>query len=258
MMRLKNKVAVITGAGRGIGLAGAIAFAGEGARVVIAEIDEELGTRAAAHVHSLGGEATFVQADCSRSADVQVLMAKTCELYGGLHVLYNNASVFLRTDKSVAELSEDIWEHVLRTNLSSVFLCCKYGIPRILASGGGSVINTGSSASVMGIPGCDAYTASKGATMSLTRSMAVEFGPRGVRVNCICPAGIETEMLQESNPDDSSSFDAEYFFARAPLRRFGRPDEIAHVALFLACDESSYVNGAIVRADGGITIAPIS
>ena len=258
MMRLENKVAVITGAGRGIGLAGAIAFAGEGARVVIAEIDEELGARAATHVRSLGGEATFVKADCSRPGDVQMLMAKTCELYGALHVLYNNASVFLRTDKSVVELPEDIWEHVLRTNLSSVFLCCKYGIPRILASGGGSVINTGSSASVMGIPGCDAYTASKGATMSLTRSMAVEFGPRGVRVNCICPAGVETEMLQQSNPDDSSSFDAEYFFARAPLRRFGRPDEIAKAALFLAGDESSYVNGAILRADGGITIAPIS
>ena len=165
---------------------------------------------------------------------------------------------FCSTDKPVAELPEDVWEHVLRTNLSSVFLCCKYGIPLMLASGGGSVINTGSSASVMGIPGCDAYTASKGATMSLTRSMAVEFGPRGVRVNCICPAGIETEMLKESNPDDPSAFDAEYFFARAPLRRFGRPEEVANVALFLASDESSYVNGAIVRADGGITIAPIS
>jgi NAD(P)-dependent dehydrogenase (short-subunit alcohol dehydrogenase family) len=258
MLRLKDKVALITGAGRGIGLAGAVAFAGEGAKVVIAEVNEERGTRAADHIRSLGGEATFVKADCSRSGDVQTLMARTCELYGGLHVLYNNASVFLRTDQPVAELPEDLWEHVLRTNLWSVFLCCKYGIPLILASGGGSVINTASSASVMGIPGCDAYTASKGATMSLTRSMAVEYGPRGVRVNCICPAGVETEMLKESNPDDSSGFDAEYFFARAPLRRFGRPEEIANVALFLASDESSYVNGAILRADGGITIAPIS
>jgi NAD(P)-dependent dehydrogenase (short-subunit alcohol dehydrogenase family) len=258
MKRLQDKVALITGAGRGIGFAGAVAFAGEGAMVVIAEINEELGTRAAERVRSLGGEATFVRADCSRSDDVQALMARTCELYGGLHVLYNNASVFLQSDKSVAELPEDVWEHVLRTNLTSVFLCCKYGIPLMLASGGGSVINTGSSASVMGIPGCDAYTATKGATMSLSRSMAVEFGPRGVRVNCICPAGIETEMLKESNPEDPAAFDAEYFFARAPLRRFGRPEEVANVALFLASDESSYVNGAIVRADGGITIAPIS
>jgi NAD(P)-dependent dehydrogenase (short-subunit alcohol dehydrogenase family) len=199
MMRLKDKVAVITGAGRGIGFAGAVAFASEGAKVVVAEINEELGTRAAAQIRNLGGEATFVQTDCSRSSDVRMLMAKTRELYGGLHVLYNNASVFLRADKPVAELSEETWEHVLRTNLWSVFLCCKYGIPLILASGGGSVINTGSSASVMGIPGCDAYTATKGATMSLTRSMAVEYGPQGVRVNCICPAGVETEMLQQSN-----------------------------------------------------------
>lgn len=257
MVRLQDKVALITGAGRGIGFAGAVAFAGEGAKVVIAEINEELGSRAAAHIRSLGGEATFVKADCSRTSDVQALMARTCELYGGLHVLYNNASVFVRTDQPVTQLSEDAWEHIVRTNLWSVFLCCKYGIPLILASGGGSVINTGSSASVMGIPGCDAYTASKGATMSLTRSMAVEYGPRGVRVNCICPAGIETEMLKESNPGDAG-FDAEYFFARAPLRRFGKPEEIANVALFLASDESSYVNGAIVRADGGITIAPIS
>ena len=155
-------------------------------------------------------------------------------------------------------MPEDVWEHILCTNLRSVFLCCKYGIPLIIASGGGSVINTGSSASVMGIPGCDAYTATKGATMSMTRSMAVEYGPRGVRVNCICPAGVETEMLKESNPDDAAKFDADYFFARAPLRRFGRPDEMANLALFLASDESSYVNGSILRVDGGITIAPIS
>jgi NAD(P)-dependent dehydrogenase (short-subunit alcohol dehydrogenase family) len=257
-MRLNDKVAVITGAGRGIGLAGAIAFAREGARVVIAEINDQLGTQAAARIHSLGGEATFIKADCSSSTDVQALMAETEKRYGGLHVLYNNASVFLNADKPVADLPEDVWEHVLCTNLRSVFLCCKYGIPRMIASGGGSVINTGSSASVMGIPGCDAYTATKGATMSMTRSMAVEYGPRGVRVNCICPAGVETEMLKESNPDDAAKFDADYFFARAPLRRFGRPEEIANLALFLASDESSYLNGAIVRVDGGITIAPIS
>lgn len=257
MKRLEDRVAIITGAGRGIGLAGALAFAREGAKVVIAEIDEELGQRAETRIRDMDGEATFVRADCSNSADVQTLMADTLERYGALHVLYNNASVFLRADASVTKLEEEVWERVVRTNLRSVFLCCKYGIPLILASGGGAVINTGSSASVMGIPGCDAYTATKGATMSMTRSMAVEFGPRGVRVNCICPAGVETEMLQQSNPADAG-FDADYFFARAPLRRFGKPEEIANVAVFLASNESSYVNGAIVRADGGITIAPIS
>jgi len=189
---------------------------------------------------------------------VKRLMARARELYGGLHVLYNNASIFLdKDDGRVTELAEETWERVLRVNLDSVFLCSKYAIPLIIDSGGGSVINTGSSASVMGIPGCDAYTATKGATVSMTRSMAVEYGPQGVRVNCICPAGVETEMVKASsvnNPD----FDADFFFARAPLRRFGTPEEIANLAVFLASDESSYVNGAIVRADGGITIAPIS
>ncbi len=258
MTRLKDKITLITGAGRGIGLAGAAAFVREGAKVVIAEINEDLGQRAEATLREHGGEVTFVQTDCSDRVDVKRLMARTQELYTGLHVLYNNASIFLdKDDGRVTELAEETWERVLRVNLDSVFLCSKYAIPLIIDSGGGSVINTGSSASVMGIPGCDAYTATKGATVSMTRSMAVEYGPQGVRVNCICPAGVETEMVKASsvnNPD----FDADFFFARAPLRRFGTPEEIANLAVFLASDESSYVNGAIVRADGGITIAPIS
>ena len=256
-MRLKDKIAIVTGAGRGIGYAGASAFAREGAKVVIAEINEALGKQAEARIRKAGGEATFVKTDCSKRTEVQALMARTRELYGSLHVLYNNASVFLRkNDGPVTELGEDVWERVLRINLWSVFLCCKYGIPLIVESGG-SVINTGSSASVMGVPGCDAYTASKGATMAMTRSMAVEYGPKGVRVNCICPAGIETEMVKESTLD-KPDFDADDFFSRAPLGRFGKPEEVANLAIFLASDESSYVNGAIIRADGGITITPIS
>ncbi|MBM3890230.1 MAG: glucose 1-dehydrogenase, partial [Verrucomicrobia bacterium] len=257
-MRLKNKVAIITGAGRGIGFAAAQAFVREGAKVVVAEINEELGRGAEAKLRAAGGEATFVRTDCSNSADVQALMARTEKLYGGLHVLYNNASVFLnKLDGPVTDLAEDTWAKVLATNLSSVFLCCKHGIPLMIRGGGGSVINTGSSASVMGIPGCDAYTATKGATVSLTRSMAVEYGPKGIRVNCICPAGIETEMVKASSLDNAN-FDAAYFFKRAPLGRLGTPEEIANLAVFLASDESSYLNGAIIRADGGITVAPIS
>lgn len=257
MRRLENKVAIITGAGRGIGFAAASAFAREGAKVVIAELDETTGRRAADWIADTGGEATFVQIDCSRPADVQNLVARTMELYGGLHVLYNNASVFLKEDAPVTQLDEAVWDRVLRTNLDSVFLCSKYAIPLMIAGGGGSVIHTASSAGVIGIPGCDAYTAAKGATVALTRSMAVAFGPRGVRVNCICPAGVETEMLKQSNLENPD-FDSEFFFRRAPLGRFGTPEEIAQVAVFLASDESSYINGAILRADGGITIAPIS
>jgi NAD(P)-dependent dehydrogenase (short-subunit alcohol dehydrogenase family) len=257
-MRLKDKVALITGTGRGIGRAAAEVFAREGARVVIAEIDEALGRGAEDAIRTSGGEAVFVRTDVADSGDVQQLMARTRDLYGRLDVLYNNASVFLGADDgSATELDEAVWQRVLRVNLDSVFLCSKYGIPLMIASRGGSAINTGSSASVMGIPGCDAYTATKGATLSLTRSMAVAYGPKGVRVNCICPAGIATEMVKQSSLDDPG-FDAEYFFKRAPLGRLGEPAEVAKLALFLASDESSYVNGAILRADGGITITPIS
>lgn len=257
-MRLKDKVAIITGAGRGIGFAGARAFVREGAKVVLAEISQELGRRAEAELRAAGGEATFVQADCGSSADVQALVARTQSLYGGLHVLYNNASVFLsKVDGPVTEVAEETWSRILRINLDSVFLCCKYAIPLLRESGGGSIINTGSSASVMGIPGCDAYTATKGATVALTRSLAVEYGRQKIRANCICPAGIETEMVKASNLDNPD-FDADYFFRRAPLGRLGTPEEIANLAVFLASDESSYINGAIIRADGGITITPIS
>lgn len=257
-MRLKNKVAIITGAGRGIGFAAARAFVREGARVVLAEIDEELGRRAEAELCVGGGEATFIRTDCSRGADVQALVARTDALYGRLDVLYNNASVYLsKLDGPVAELGEETWAKVLAVNLGSVFLCSKHGIPLMVRGGGGSIIHTGSSAGVMGIPGCDAYTATKGATVALTRSMAVEYGRHGIRVNCICPAGIETEMVKASNLDNPD-FDADYFFRRAPLGRLGTPEEVANLAVFLASDESSYLSGAIIRADGGITVTPIS
>jgi len=257
-MRLAGKVAVITGSGRGIGRAAAQLFAAEGASVVIAELSEQLGRQTEQAIRDADGEATFVKVDISDSEQVQALFSQTKAKYGGLHVLYNNASIFLGNDDApVTELKESTWERVMAVNLTGLYLCCRYGIGLIADSGGGAVINTASSAGVMGIPGCDAYTASKGATISLTRSMAVEYGRKKVRVNCIAPAGVETEMVRESNLDNPD-FDADYFFARAPLGRFGTPEELANVALFLASDESSYVNGAIVRVDGGITVSPIS
>lgn len=256
--RLHNKVAVITGAGQGIGLASARAFVAEGARVVLAEIDPQLGQQAEEELRHLGGDVLFVPTDCSQVEDVREMVRRVDERFGGLHILYNNASVFRpQADGPVTDIEESNWAQILAVNLNSVYLCCKHAIPLMIRSGGGAIINTGSSASVLGIPGCDAYTASKGATVALTRSMAVEFGPKKIRVNCICPAGIETEMVKASNLGNPA-FDQEFFFRKAPLGRLGRSEEIARLAVFLASDESSYLNGAIIRADGGITITSIA
>ena len=156
-------------------------------------------------------------------------------------------------DGRITDIEEGIWEKVLAINLRSVFLFCKYAIP-LLMKQGGSVINTASSAGVIGIPDCDAYTATKGAVVQLTKSMAAKYGRYNVRVNCIAPAAIMTPMMRQSNPENST-FDEERFLKlRTPLRRYGTPEEIAKVALFLASDDSSYLNGAVIVADGGITI----
>ena len=228
MRRLENKTAIITGAGRGIGLAAAQAFVREGASVVLAEIDDELGHSAEAQLCAAGGEATFVHTDCSKSFDVQALMARTESLYGALHVLYNNASVYLDSlDGPVTELADETWSKILAINLDSVFLCCKYAIPLMIRSGGRLDHQHGlqahpRSASRTAMP----TRRARGATVALTRSLAVEYGPRGVRVNCIAPAAIMTPMLRESNPAKSVTFDEERFLglrtpSAAPLRHAG-------------------------------------
>lgn len=253
-MKLKNKVAAITGAGRGIGRAAAELFAQEGARVIILEVDQKTGADTEAHIKSKGGNACFIPADVSSEESVRQAFASIEKNFGELHILYNNASVYLgKQDTSVTNLPADIWRRILGINLDGIYHCCKYGIPLIIRSGGGSVINTSSSAGVSGIPFCDAYTATKGATITLTRSMAVEYGPHNVRVNCVAPAAIATNMVRESNLDNPD-FDEKLFLKMTPLRRWGRPEEIAKVALFLASDDSSYVNGVTLVADGGITL----
>jgi NAD(P)-dependent dehydrogenase (short-subunit alcohol dehydrogenase family) len=253
--RLEGKVALITGSAQGIGKASALAFAGEGAFVVVVDINREGGQKTASEVRSAGGRAEFRRTDVCLTAEVATLMEQIQRQHGRLDVLYNNASVFLPgQDGAVTDIEEEGWDKILATNLKSIYLCCRYGIPLMLRAGGGSIINTASSAGVIGIPGCDAYTASKGGTIALTRSLAVEYGPRKIRVNCIAPAGIQTPMLGSSNLENGN-FDEERFLAlRTPSRRYGRPEEIARLALFLASEESSYINGAVVVADGGITI----
>ncbi|MBO5751123.1 MAG: SDR family oxidoreductase, partial [Kiritimatiellae bacterium] len=225
---------------------GAKLFAAEGARVFIADINAEKGEKAAAEI---GG--AFVRCDVSSAADVENVV-KTA---GAVDVLYNNAGIFWTGhDGKITDISEADWDRIIGINLKSVYLFTKYAIPVMMASGGGSIINTGSSAAQIGIPDCDAYTATKGAIVQLTKSLAVEYGRYGVRTNCISPAAIMTPMMRQSNPENSS-FDEERFLKlRTPLRRYGTPEEIAKIALFLASDESSYLNGTIIVADGGITV----
>ena len=255
-MRLTGKITAITGAGRGIGFAAAKLFAAEGAMVYLLEIDEEIGAEAETAIIGEGGKARFIGLDISDINSVKNAFYMIEKQEGKLDVLYNNASVFLgKQDNIISELSPNIWDKILGINLNGLFYCCKYAIPLMIANGSGSIINTASSAGVIGIPKCDAYTASKGATVSLTRSMAVEYGPMGIRTNCIAPAAIKTPMLNESNLDDPN-FDEKVFLQKGtPLRRWGNPDEIARIALFLASEDASYLNGAIVVADGGITIS---
>lgn len=252
-MRLEGKICAITGGGAGIGRAAAERFGAEGAIVCILEVNPETGTDVEKTVRDAGGEARFLQTDVSRPGDVATACGRIEEEFGRLDVLYNNASVFLGgSDGPVHGLSLEAWERILAINLNGLFYACKFAIPLMLENGG-SIINTSSSAGVIGIPNCDAYTATKGAAISLTRSLAVEYGPHAIRVNCIAPAAIATDMVIESNFKDPD-FNEGAFLQSTPVRRWGEPADIANLALFLASDESAYLNGAIIVADGGITI----
>ncbi len=253
-MRLEGKVCAITGAGSGIGKAAARLFSTEGSHVVLLEIDEDSGGRVAAE---LGDRATFIRTDVSDPDAVAESFAQIDRELGRLDGLYNNASVFFGDrDASVTDLDLDTYHETVAVNQNGVVYCCKYAIPILERDGGGTIVNTASSAAISGIPGCDAYTATKGATVALTRAMAVAYAPRGIRVNCIAPAGILTPMIRESNLSDPS-FDEQAFLTKTPVRRWGQPEDIANVALFLISDESAYVNGSMVVADGGITITPM-
>lgn len=256
MKKLVNKIAVITGGGGGIGRQGVDVFAQAGATVIILDIDEKGGTEAAEAVVADGGTAKFYKVDISSFGQVRVVFDDIGMKFGGVDILYNNASVFWgKKDAPLDVLDMDVFERIVKINLFGLVYCSKCAIPLMKKRGGGSIINTASSAGVIGIPKCDSYTAAKGGTVSLTRSMAVEFGPFNIRTNCIAPAAIATPMVVESNLSDPD-FDEQFFLTQGtPLRRWGKPGEIANIALFLATPEAAYINGAIIVADGGITIS---
>jgi NAD(P)-dependent dehydrogenase (short-subunit alcohol dehydrogenase family) len=251
-MRLENKVIFVTGGGSGMGRTAAEAFCREGARVAVVDLTEDAGREAADAAKAAGGDAFFVRCDVSKEADVRDAVAATVERFGRLDVLYNNAGIMMEQDRSVVDTEEWVWDKTLGVNVKGIYFCCKHGIPEMVKGGGGSVINI---ASFVALLGCsvpqDAYTASKGAVIALTKSLAVQFGPQGVRSNAVCPGPIETPLMTEWLLTDPEA--KRIRLARNPTGRFGRPEDIVNAGIYLASDESTWTNGAVIVIDGGIT-----
>ena len=246
MGRLDNKVAIITGAASGIGLATARRFAGEGAKVVVADLAEPEGTELA---NELGG--TYVNVNVADEASVQAMYAKVIGVYGGIDVLFNNAGISPADDDSILTTGLDAWRRVQDVNLTSVYLCCKYGIPHLLERGGGSIINTASFVAVLGSATSQvSYTASKGGVLAMSRELGVQFARQGIRVNALCPGPVNTPLLQELFAKDPER--AARRLVHVPMGRFAEPDEIAKAVVFLASDDSSFITASTFLVDGGI------
>jgi NAD(P)-dependent dehydrogenase (short-subunit alcohol dehydrogenase family) len=255
-MRLDGRVASITGGGSGIGRMASLLFAAEGARVIVSDVDVEGGKATVEQIREGGGEAHFVQADVSRAADVQRLYAEGEDVFGRIDALFNNAGIFHPDDASVVDTSEDIWDRVVEVDLKGVFLCCKYGVPVLQRAGGGTIVNVASFVSWMGAATPQiAYTAAKGGVLSMTREIAVEFARQGIRANALCPGPVDTPLLEELLSDASRR---ERRLVHIPLGRFAQADEMAKAALFLSSDDSSYMTGASLLIDGGITAAYVT
>jgi len=254
--RLQSKVALITGAGGGIGRAAARAFSREGARVVVVDAVDAAGRATVDEISVAGGTAAFISADVGRAADVQAVIAFAEAQFGALHVLFNNAGIFPDEDGSVVDTDEAVFDRVIAVNLKGVFLGCKYGIPALLRAGGGSIINTASFVAVMGAATSQsAYTASKGGVLALTREIAIEFARRGIRANALCPGPVNTPLLQSLLADPARRARR---MVHLPMGRLAEADEIAAAALYLASDEASYVNGTTFLVDGGTTGAYVT
>ena len=254
--RLEGKVALITGAGSGMGRAAAELFAGEGARVVVTDVVDDAGNAAVAAVRAAGGNATYVRADVSSWSDCVAMVQCATDTYGALHVLYNNAGIFPADDGGVLDTPESTWQKVMDINLKGVWLGCKAGIPAMIASGGGSIVNVASFVALVGAATAQiAYTASKGGVLSMTREIAVEYARQGIRANALCPGPIQTPLLEEllSDPERRARR-----MVHIPMGRLGRAEELARAALFLASDDASFMTGASLVVDGGITAAYVT
>jgi NAD(P)-dependent dehydrogenase (short-subunit alcohol dehydrogenase family) len=251
--RLEGKVAVITGAGGGMGREAALLFSAEGASVCVADVDAV----AAEHTAAEARDAFAATVDVADSASVQAMFRATAERYGGIDILYNNAGISPADDASIVETEPDAWQRVQDVNTKGVYLCCKHGIPYLLERGGGSVINVASFVALVGAATSQiSYTASKGAVLSLTRELGVQFARQGVRVNALCPGPVETPLLLRIFGDDPAAFERRR--VHLPMGRLAKPREIVNAALFLASDESSYVNASTFLVDGGLTAAYVT
>lgn len=249
MTKLAGKVAIVTGAASGIGAATARLFADEGAKLVLADWDEERGQLVLSDVRSRGAEARFVKTDVSKPEDTEAMVRAAVESYGRLDVIFNNAGIEGEMNKPTADCTLENWQRVIGVNLTGVFLGMKYAIPEMLKSGGGSVINNASVAGLVGFAGIPAYCAAKGGVVQLTKCAALEYAAQGIRVNVICPGVIWTPMVERAT---GGSAEAEAAFkSMEPVGRFGAPEEIARMALFLASDDSAFCTGAPFIVDGG-------
>jgi NAD(P)-dependent dehydrogenase (short-subunit alcohol dehydrogenase family) len=250
--RLEGKVACITGGAGGIGRASARRFAAEGAHVVVADLADDEGGALAEEVGGL-----YVHADVTDAESVAAMYAAAEERFGALHVLFNNAGISPADDDSILETGIEAWRRVQEVNLTSVYLCCKIGIPRLLAHGGGSVINTASFVAVLGSATSQiSYTASKGGVLAMSRELGVQFARQGVRVNALCPGPVNTPLLQELFAKDPER--AARRLVHVPMGRFAEPEEIAAAAAFLASDDASFVTATTFLVDGGVHAAYVT
>ena len=255
-MRLKDKVALITGAGSGIGYCTAQLFAKEGASVIAVDINDEAGEACVAEISASGGGAVYVHADVSRAADCQRMIAGAESAFGKLDILFNNAGISHADDADAIETSEAVWDLTMQVNVKGVFLGCKYGIPALQRAGGGSIINTASFVALLGAATPQlAYTASKGAVLAMSRELALIHAREGIRVNALCPGPLRTELLMKYLDTEEKK---QRRLVHIPMGRFGEAEEIAKAALYLASEESSFVTGSAFMVDGGITAAYVT
>lgn len=249
-MRLENKKAIVTGGAGGIGRATALAFAAEGAQVAVVDLRADAAEAVVEEIRAAGGTAVAIAADVSNEDDIQRIIATTVEEFGGVNVVFNNAGIIRRT--TAVETTADEWDRVFGVNVKSIFLMCKHVVPIMAANGGGSIVNTGSGWGLKGGGQAISYCASKGAVVNMTRALAIDHGPQGIRVNSVNPGDVNTGMLLEEArqlSQDANAFLAES--ADRPLGRMGEPGEIAAAVVWLASDDSSYVTGSALVVDGG-------